>query len=299
MTKLRQLIEDGSVHLMDGAMGTLLYERGVFVNVCYDELNLTDPTLVAGIHAEYWAAGSEILKTNTFGANPVKLSGFGLEDETERINEAAAGLALGIEGAPVVVGAIGPLGISVEPEGPLSREQAEAFFGRQVDGLLRGGVGGFLLETFSDLEEIEAAIRSVRSRSDLPLLAQLTFGEQGRTTTGVSAETAARTLDEWAVDAVGANCSLGPPGTVEVLERMAAVTSRPLIGQPNAGLPRVVGDRTMYLASPAHMARYALKMVEVGARFVGGCCGTTPSHIVAMREALRVTDRKDASGVSP
>ncbi len=299
MNELKGLIEDGAVHLLDGAMGTLLYERGVFVNICYDELNLTQPELVGGIHREYADAGAEILKTNTFGANPVKLSGFGLESKTEEINRAAAQVARNAGGDDIrVVGAIGPLGVGLEPGGPLSQRDAEAFFERQVRGLLAGQVDGFLLETFSDLDEVDAAIRAVRSLSDLSLLAQLTFGEEGRLGSGVSAEEAATTLDAWDADVIGVNCSLGPSGTLDVLEQMARGTDRPLIAQPNAGLPRVVGDRTLYLASPAHMARYAVKMVEAGARFVGGCCGTTPGHIEAIRMAIRETERRDGSVVT-
>ncbi len=287
MRELRELIGDGEVHLLDGAIGTLLYERGVFVNVCYDELNLTRPELVEEIHREYVEAGAEILETNTFGANPVKLSGFGLEGRTEEINRAAARLARGAAGSRArVVGAIGPLGIRIEPWGPTSEGEAEAFFRRQVAGLLEGGVDGFLLETFSDLNELHQALRAVRAMSELPVFAQVTIEEGGSTSYGTDVETVARSLDEWGADVIGVNCSVGPAEILDAIERMARVTERPLSAQPNAGLPRLVGDRKIYLASPAYMARYARRMVEAGARFVGGCCGTTPEHIREMAGVL-------------
>jgi homocysteine S-methyltransferase len=284
---LEDLIADGRVHVMDGAMGTMLYSRGVFVHVCYDELNVTQPELVREVHAAYLAAGAEILETNTFGANPVKLSSHGLEADTERLNEAAARLALDVarDGARVV-GAVGPLGIRIEPFGPTAREEAEAFFGRQVDGLLAGGVHGFILETFADVEELAAAARAVRARSTLPLIAQMTIGENGTTAYGTDVETIARRLTDLGADVVGLNCAVGPAIMLEAIERMAAVTARPLSAQPNAGVPREVGDRKIYLASPEYMARYARRFIEAGARFVGGCCGTTPEHIRKIRDQV-------------
>jgi methionine synthase / methylenetetrahydrofolate reductase(NADPH) len=298
---LRQLLDDGRVHLLDGAMGTVLYERGFFVNVCYDELSLTAPSLVESIHREYVEAGARILETNTFGANPVKLSGFGLEARTEEINRAAveraraaveAATATGragseADGSALVVGAIGPLGIRIEPWGPTAEEEAEAYFGRQVDGLVAGGVDGFLLETFQDIDELHQALKAVRARSSLPVLAQVTIEEGGRTAYGTDVERVAVALTEWGADAVGLNCSVGPAEILDAVERMAEVTDLPLVAQPNAGLPRTVGDRKMYLASPEYMARYARRMVDAGVRFIGGCCGTTPEHIRVMGEALR------------
>jgi len=193
MSDLRELIRDGAVHLLDGAIGTLLYERGVFVNICYDELNLTRPELVEEIHREYVDAGAEILETNTFGANPVKLSGFGLEGRTEEINRMAAVLAhRAAAGRACVVGAIGPLGIRIEPWGPTSEAEAEAYFRRQVSGMLEGGVDGFVLETFSDLNELHQALKAVRSLSDLPVFAQVTIEEGGSTSYGTDVETVAR-----------------------------------------------------------------------------------------------------------
>ncbi|MDZ7779113.1 MAG: bifunctional homocysteine S-methyltransferase/methylenetetrahydrofolate reductase [Gemmatimonadota bacterium] len=293
---MKHLIEDGRVHVFDGAMGTLLYSRGVFVNVCYDELNLDHPDTVRRIHAEYVAAGAEILETNTFGANPVKLSAYGLADRTEELNRAAAGIALEAAGNEVsVAGAVGPLGIRVEPFGPTSRDEARAYFGRQVDGLLEGGVHGLVLETFSDLTEIECALGAVRERTDLPVVAQMTVGQDGRTSYGADSGQIARALTDLGVDVVGLNCSVGPAVMLDAIEAMAHATSLPLVAQPNAGLPRTVGDRTMYLASPEYMAQYALRMIDVGVRFVGGCCGTTPDHIREIRAGVASTQPRHAS----
>ncbi|MCE2440070.1 MAG: homocysteine S-methyltransferase family protein [Candidatus Latescibacteria bacterium] len=190
MADLREMLADGRVLVTDGAMGTVLYERGVFVNVCYDELNATHPELVGKVHAQYLHAGADILETNTFGANPVKLSSYRLEDRTEELNCLAAGIAVRAgRGRAVVTGAIGPLGIRVEPLGPTSLEEAREYFGRQVDGLLAGGVDGFILETFSDLAELEQAFRAVKSRCDLPVIVQVTVeGDDGKTASGASAE---------------------------------------------------------------------------------------------------------------
>ncbi len=277
---LSDLLSDGRVHVMDGAMGTELYNRGVFVNICYDELNLTNPDLVRAVHEEYVAAGAEIIETNTFGANPVKLSGFNLDDRTEEINRAAAKLAIGAATRNVaVLGAVGPLGIRIEPYGPTSRDEAVELFNRQVQGLIEGGVHGFVLETFSDLDEIHAAYRAVRELSDLPIISQMSFGDDGNTSYGTSVETAARKLADWGADVVGLNCSVGPAAMLDGVVRMAQVTDLPISVQPNAGLPRNVGDRKIYLAAPEYMARYAARMIEAGARYVGGCCGTTPDHV--------------------
>lgn len=269
-------------------MGTQLYAHGVFVNVCYDQLNLTQPTLVRGVHDEYVKAGAEILETNTFGANPMKLSAFGLADDTETVNRRAAEIAreAAASGRAVVVGAIGPLGVRIEPYGPTGRDEAVQLFQRQVKGLVQGGVDGFVLETFSDLDEIRAAIQAVRSVSDLPIIAQMTVGDDGRTVYGTEVETLARALDEAGADVIGLNCSVGPAVMLDAIERVAQVTNRPLSAQPNAGLPRAVGDRKIYLTSPEYMANYAQRLIQAGARFVGGCCGTTPDHIRAMRSRV-------------
>ena len=288
MPDLRSLLSDGRVHVIDGAMGTMLYDRGVFVNVCYDELNATHPDLVEDVHAQYVRAGAEVIETNTFGANPVKLSSHRLEARTEELNRLAARIAVrAANGRAAVAGAIGPLGIRIEPLGPTSLEEARDYFGRQVDGLLDGGVDGFILETFSDLAELEQAFRAVRSRCDLPVMAQVTVEDDDcKTATGASARQAARAAEEWGADAVGLNCSVGPAVVLDGLERMAEATPLPLSAQPNAGLPRAVGDRKMYLTRPDYTAQYARRLIGAGARFVGGCCGTTPEHIRRIREQV-------------
>ena len=288
MPDLRSLLSDGRVHVLDGAMGTMLYDRGVFVNVCYDELNATHPDLVEDVHAQYVRAGAEIIETNTFGANPVKLSSHRMEERTEELNRIAAEIAVrAANGRAAVAGAIGPLGIRIEPLGPTSRREARGYFGRQVDGLLEGGVDGFILETFADLAELEQAVRAVRRRCDLPVIVQVTVeGEECKTATGASARQAARAAEAWGADAVGLNCSVGPAVVLDGLERMAEVTALPLAAQPNAGLPRAVGDRKIYLTRPDYTARYARPLIDAGARLLGGCCGTTPEHIRRIRERV-------------
>ncbi len=284
---LRSLIDNQRVHLFDGAMGTMLYAKGFLLHLCYDELALKQPTLVREVHEEYVRAGADILETNTFGANPIKLGPHGLADRTEHINRAAAELARAAAGSRAsVVGAIGPLGLRLEPFGPTSRDEARDQFRRQVNGLLAGGVDGFVLETFSDLEEIHAAMRAVREACNLPVVAQMTIGTDGLTAYGTAPEDFARQLGAWGADVIGVNCSVGPAGVLDAIERMAKATDRPLSAQPNAGLPKDVGDRKIYLASPEYMASYARRMVEAGARFVGGCCGSTPEHIRKMRDYL-------------
>ncbi len=288
MTTLRELIADGAVHVVDGAMGTMLYQKGMFVNVCYDELVVRHPEVVEAVHREYAAAGAELLETNTFGANPHKLAQYGLAADTEAINAAAAQLARRAAGPDVaVLGAIGPLGVRLEPFGDLAAAEAEAAFGRQVDGLLQGGVDGFCLETFSDIAELRAAIRAVKARTALPLIAQVTVGADACTAYGTAPEAFGPLLAAEGADIVGVNCSIGPQVVLDAIERLARVVHLPLAAQPNAGLPREVADRKIYMASPEYMAEYARRMVEAGARFVGGCCGTTPEHIRAIRAYVR------------
>src|SRR5689334_24201733 len=297
---LRDLLADGKVHVLDGAMGTMLYSKGFFLNVCYDELSVKQPKLVQEVHEAYVRAGAEILETNTFGANPVKLRSYGLADDTEQINRAAAELARKASaGRASVVGAIGPLGVRLEPFGALAREEAFAHFQRQAQGLIAGGVDGFILETFSDVDEIHQALRAVQSISRLPVIAQMTIGDDGLTHYGTAPETFAKQLAEWGADVIGVNCSVGPAGVLEAVEKLVKATDRPISAVPNAGLPKDVGDRKIYLASPEHMASYARRMVEAGARFVGGCCGTTPEHIKKIRDYVSsVAPRRPSAVVS-
>jgi methionine synthase / methylenetetrahydrofolate reductase(NADPH) len=296
---LRDLLADGRVHVVDGAMGTMLYGRGVFLNVCYDELNLKQPGLVRDIHREYVRAGAELLETNTFGANPVKLATHGLAAETERINTEAAGLAREAGGGrAAVAGAIGPLGVRIEPFGEMSVSEARDAFTLQVRGLLAGGVDGFILETFSDVAELGAAFQAVRSLSDLPVIAQMTVGTDGKTHYGTDPAVFGPELAAMGADVVGVNCSVGPHGVLEAVEKLARVVTLPLSAQPNAGLPREVADRKIYMASPEYMASYARRMVEAGARLVGGCCGTTPDHIRAIVGFVQSVSPRHAHTVS-
>ena len=283
MPTLRELLADGRTHVFDGAMGTMLYGRGVYLNVCYDELNLRQPDLIGEIHRAYIKAGAELLETNTFGANPRKLAQYGLAGDTERINRVAAELArTAAGGRAAVVGAIGPLGIRIEPFGETSVAEARADFSRQASGLLEGGVDGFILETFSDVDELRAAFEAVRALTDLPVIAQMTIGNDGRTHYGTEPAVFGPLLEAMGADVIGVNCSVGPQGILEAVEQLAPVVTRPISAQPNAGLPRDVGDRKIYMASPEYLGDYARRIVEAGARFVGGCCGTTPDHIKAI-----------------
>ena len=279
-------------------MGTMLYGKGFYLNVCYDELSRSQPKLVAEVHEAYVRAGAEAIETNTFGANEFKLGPYGLADQTEILNRAAGQVARGVAGERVaVLGAIGPLGVRIEPFGPTSRDEAYAAFRRQVQGLVDGGVDGFILETFSDTDEIIQALRAAKSLSDLPVIAQMTIGPDGNTHYGTAPETFAQLLAEAGADVVGVNCSVGPVGVLECVERLAKATDRPIAAQPNAGLPKDVGDRKIYLASPEYMAEYARRMITAGARFVGGCCGTTPDHIKKIRDYIASVVPRQASGV--
>ncbi len=277
------------VLLCDGGMGTMLYAKGVYINTCFDELNIANPGLVREIHAEYLRSGADVIETNTFGANRFKLRKSGLEDRTVAINRAGAVVAREAAGADALVaGSIGPLGVSVEPWGPVPAAEAGEAFAEQAEALAAGGVDLFILETFSDLNEIRAAIGAVRRGGrGLPVVAQMTIGEDGASRYGTTPEDFTRKLEEWGADAVGVNCSVGPAPMLECIERMARVTDLPLSAMPNAGLPREVDGRNLYLCSPDYMAEYAKRFILAGVKLLGGCCGTTPAHIKAMRGAVR------------
>jgi methionine synthase I (cobalamin-dependent)/5,10-methylenetetrahydrofolate reductase len=287
--QLARLLDPEQVVVFDGAMGTMLYARGVFINQCYDELVLRAPDLVRDIHAAYVKAGAEVLETNTFGANRLKLTQYGLEGQVTAINRRAAELAREAAGEQrLVAGAVGPLGVRLEPYGALGRDEARALFAEQMTALKDGGADCFLLETFADLEELEQAILAARAvDAAMPVIAQATVGPDLRTAYGASPEDIARVLDKWGVDVIGLNCSVGPQTILEAVERMTAVTTKKLSAQPNAGMPRDVGGRSMYMASPEYMATYARHLVQAGAKIVGGCCGTTPEHIKSMVEGVR------------
>ncbi len=293
----------GATVLCDGAMGTMLYARGVFINRCYDELNLSQPELVREVHAEYLQAGSEIIETNTFGANAFRLEMHGLRDKVREINLAGVKLARQCAteirekqaGEAFVAGAIGPLGVRLEPLGNVGLDEARAAFAEQIGALVEGGLGAgadlLIIETMTSLAEAEQAILAARSKAPgVRLIVMMTVDEDGNCLDGASAETAAVKLTEWGADAVGCNCSAGPATVLSVIERMRPMTTLPLAAMPNAGIPRAVEGRTIYLTSPEYMASFTRKLVKAGASIVGGCCGTTPSYTRAMKSALRALD---------
>jgi methionine synthase I (cobalamin-dependent)/5,10-methylenetetrahydrofolate reductase len=276
------------VLVCDGAMGTMLYAKGIFLNKSFDELNLTQPDLVAEVHQAYVRAGADVIETNTFGANRVKLTPFGLGDRVRAINAQGARIARHAARELVyVAGAIGPLGISIEPWGKTGVDEAEAYFREQAAGLLEGGVDLFILETFNDVSEIAAAIKAVRSLSDLPIVAQVTTEEDGNTLHGAPPEAFVPQLEALGATVIGTNCSVGPAGMLETIERMARVAHVPLSAQPNAGRPREIEGRNIYLSSPEYMASYARRFISNGVRLVGGCCGTTPEHLRHIKLAVR------------
>ncbi|HEY9721284.1 MAG TPA: bifunctional homocysteine S-methyltransferase/methylenetetrahydrofolate reductase [Oscillatoriaceae cyanobacterium] len=282
------LLAEDRPRLFDGAMGTMLYARGVYINQCFDEINAKNPELVREVHRAYLQAGAEILETNTFGATRFKLAHHGLERRVAELNERAARLAREVAaGKALVAGAIGPLGIRLEPYGPTSYDEAQEAFREAAEALLEGGVDMFVLETFSDLAEILQAIAAVRAISDKPIVAQMTIQEDGSTHYGTEVAQLARSLARAEVDVIGLNCSVGPATMLGAIEEMAAATDKRLAAQPNAGLPREVAGRQIYMASPDYMAKHAKRLYQAGARILGGCCGTTPEHIRLMADALR------------
>ena len=277
--------------LCDGAMGTVLYARGVALDACFDVLNLNNTRLVQGVHADYIAAGADCIETNTFGANRFKLAVHGLEGQVREVNRRGVRLARDVResaGRDVwVLGSIGPLGKYLEPLGTVTADEAREAFREQAEALLEGGVDAFVVETFSDLAEIALAIDAIRSVTDLPIVAQMAFTDEAVTFMGRAPAEVARDLRALGVQVIGANCSVGSSTLYDVLERMVPEAGGlPLAIQPNAGLPSRIGERLIYLSSPSYMAEYAGRMVEAGARLVGGCCGTTPQHTAAMRETL-------------
>jgi methionine synthase I (cobalamin-dependent)/5,10-methylenetetrahydrofolate reductase len=296
---------DKRVLVADGAMGTMLYAKGVFINRCYDELNLSLPALVRDVHQEYVRAGAEILETNTFGGNRKRLAAFGFGEKVKLINH--AGVRIAREAAretAFVAGAVGPLGIRLEPLGPTSFEEARAIFREQIAALVEAGVDLLMLETFRDSNEIREAIFAAREAAgpDLAIIAQLSIEDDGTLRDGTSTEDFTRRLDEWPVDVIGLNCSSGPKVMLETIEKMVAYTKKPLSAMPNAGLPATVEGRNLYLCSPEYMAQYARRFLMAGVRIVGGCCGTTPEHIKEIRSearSLQHVERAHATIVEP
>lgn len=292
----------GRTVLCDGAMGTMLYSCGVFINRCYDELNVTQPDMVRSVHEQYLLAGAEVIETNTFGANRFRLEHFGLEEKVREFNVAGARVARqAVEayrekhaGEAFVAGAVGSLGVRLEPFGTVTLGAARDAFGEQIRGLVEGGVDLLIIETMMSLDEAEQAIAAARDAAPgLPVLVLFTVDEEANCLDGSSPELAARRLTAAGADAIGCNCSVGPATVLTVIERMRPETTLPLVAMPNAGMPRIVEGRNIYLTSPEYMASFAAKFVRAGATWVGGCCGTTPAHIKAMRSRLRAMQAQD------
>lgn len=297
--------------LADGAMGTVLYSRGIFINRCYDELNLSDPSLILSVHEEYLQAGAEILETNTFGANRFRLSRHGLAAKVTEINTAGVRVARqAVEhlkekqaGTAWVAGAVGPLGVRLEPLGKTGLDEARAAFAEQIGALAGAGVDFLVIETMPALNEAHEALEAAREVApELPVLVMVTVDDESNCLDGSSPEQAAALLTEWGAGAVGVNCSTGPATVLTAIEAMRKTTTLPLAAMPNAGMPRAVEGRNIYLCSPEYMASFARKAIHAGAQVVGGCCGTTPNHIRAMRSAMRAIDAQaqvEVSGSAP
>lgn len=286
--------------LCDGAMGSLLYARGITYEQCFDGLNLTQPELIASIHREYISAGAEIIETNTFGANRAKLETYNLGDQVREINFRAVRLAREareISGLPVfVAGAVGPTGRPLQAPDEHRLSELRAMFREQIGALQEGGVDLVILETFSSLSELRQAVLAAKEVGGLPIVAQMSFYEDGHTLSGQSAARVATVLSDLGVDVIGANCSVGPAATLDALQEMISEMrqledgikpeARLFSAQPNAGLPTRIDNRFFYVATPDYFADYALRFAQAGVRLIGGCCGTTPRHIAAMRNAL-------------
>jgi homocysteine S-methyltransferase len=298
MATLAEIFENRPV-LADGAMGTVLYGRGVFINRCYDELNLSDPNLILSVHEEYLQAGAEILETNTFGANRFRLARHGLSGKVAEIN--AAGVLLARQavahfkdkqaGEAWVAGSVGPLGVRLEPLGKTGLDEARAAFVEQIRALAEAGADLIVVETMPALNEAREALAAAQEAApDLPVMAMVTVDDDSNCLDGSSPQQAAALLTEWGANAVGVNCSTGPATVLTAVEAMRTATTLPIAAMPNAGMPRAVEGRNIYLCSPEYMASFARKAIAAGAQFVGGCCGTTPNHTRAMRSAMRAID---------
>src|SRR5580693_7670469 len=278
------------VIVADGAMGTMLYSRGVFINRCFDELNLSSPDLVRQIHQEYVKAGAEILETNTYGASRLRLGAFGLAEKVGDINRAAVRIAReAAKDHAWVAGAVGPLGVRIEPLGPTSFAEARAAFREQTDALVEAGVDLLILETFANLDELREAAAAARESAgeDMVIVAQVTIDDFGHLPGGTDTVTFTREMDAMPVDVIGLNCSVGPKATLETIELMMQHSAKPMSAMPNAGVPQRVEGRNIYLCSPEYMSQYARRMLWAGVKIVGGCCGTTPEHIKLIRQETR------------
>lgn len=280
-------LQEGVI-LVDGAIGTMLYNKGIFINQSFEAVNLSAPHMVKEIHQEYIAAGCQVIETNTFGANYFKLKHYGMENQLLEINKRGAEIAREVAADRIyVAGVVGPLGSLLEPLGSISEMEACESFKIQIQGLINGGVDLLIFETFYDLHELKLLIQTAREMTTLPIAAQGTFNEEGKTFLGTSVESFIRELDRQPVEVIGFNCSVGPAPMLSDLEKVVTMTQKPLSCIPNAGNPRVVEGRSFYLSTPDYLAEYAKRFIQTGARMVGGCCGTTPAHIAAMKRAIK------------
>ncbi|MEO8726433.1 MAG: bifunctional homocysteine S-methyltransferase/methylenetetrahydrofolate reductase [Acidobacteriaceae bacterium] len=290
-SRFKERLTGSAPILCDGAMGTLLYAKGVFINRCYDELNVSQPDLIRGIHGEYLTAGAEVVETNTFGANRFRLERHGCAQHVREIN--LTGVKLAREAAKAhdgfVAGSVGPVGIRIEPLGKTSREEVRAAFREQIEALAEGGVDLLILETFGYLDELQQAVHAAQTVApDVPVIAMITVDEESNALDGANASIYVPRLAGMGTAAIGFNCSVGPVTLLDAVERLTPAENQQICVMPNAGIPRAIEGRNIYLCSPEYMASYARKFVAAGVKIIGGCCGTTPEHVRAMKSALRV-----------
>ncbi len=289
MKGFRERLQNNEVVVFDGGVGTYLYEKGIFINTCFDELNITNPDIVSEVHRDYIAAGADVIETNTFGANRFKLAPHGLEPKVYEINLKGAQLAkAAARGEVLVAGSVGPLGVQIEPLGKLSYGEVREAFKEQIRGLIDGGADIIVLETFVLVAELDQAIRAVKElNGEIPVMAQVTINDDGNLLSGATLESYVKAMETTGVDTLGLNCSVGPRAMLDALETLKTLTAMPISVQPNAGLPQSIGGRNIYMTSPEYMAEYAKRFIQTGATIVGGCCGTNPDHIRAIRRAVR------------
>lgn len=274
------------IEIFDGAMGTMLQKHNLPSGYCPELYNIEHPELIQEIHEAYLAAGATIIETNTFGANRIKLTHYELEEKVAELNRHAVAIARKAAGTKAkIAGSIGPTGRLIAPLGDLDFEDAYQAFAEQIKALDQGGVDYLLIETIIDIQEMRAALLAAKDYSDKPVICQLTFGSDGRTVTGTDPTTAAILLEAMGAAAIGANCSLGPEQLVPIIRQLAAATRLPITAQPNAGMPELHQGETIFPLGPDDMAAFVPALIEAGASFIGGCCGTTPSHIQAMKQA--------------
>ncbi len=273
--------------LLDGAMGSLIYEKGVFIDKCYDELNLSRPELIQSIHEEYLRAGAIVIESNTYGANRFKLKSHNLLEQMEAINRSGVELARKAAGEDAYVsGSMGPSGVEIEPWGETTQEEVFEAYAEQAFYLKEGGVDLFMLETFQDIRELEQAIKATRSVSDLPIVAMMTVGEDGKTRYGIDLEEVTCRLVDSQANVMGLNCTVGPKPMLDFVEQISRISDKPICIMPNAGRPQYTDGRMIYMSTPEYFSVYTKRFIEKGVRMLGGCCGTTPDHINKMANAL-------------